>query len=104
MLAGHALLFEIYMEMRAAVKLQNWAKNVMLNRKLLQKQNVAALKIQSAVRGFLVRKRLPQIKHELHMLKYVRAATLIQVIVNLKKVYNLFYGEINAFYLFKNTY
>lgn len=87
MLAGHALLFEINVEMRAAVKLQSWIRNMMLNRKLLQKQNVAALKIQAAVRGYLVRKKLPQIKYELHLLKLVRAATLIQVIINHKKTY-----------------
>jgi hypothetical protein len=87
LLAGHALLFEINVEMRAAVKLQSWTRNVMLNRKLLQKQNMAALKIQAAVRGYFVRKKLPLIKYELQIIKLVRAATLIQVIMNHKKTY-----------------
>jgi len=51
----------------------------MLNRKHLQKKNVAASRIQAMVRGFMVRKRLPKIKEELHIQKLVRAATLIQV-------------------------
>jgi len=51
----------------------------MLNRKHLQKENVAASRIQAIVRGFLVRKKLPKIKEELHNQKLVRAATLIQV-------------------------
>jgi len=67
------------MKMRAAVQLQIWIKNVMLNRKHLQKENVAASKIQAIVRGFLVRKKLPKIKEELHIQKLVQAATLIQV-------------------------
>lgn len=67
------------MKMRAAVQLQIWIRNVMLNRKHLQKENVAASKIQAIVRGFLVRKKLPKIKEELHIRKLVRAATLIQV-------------------------
>jgi len=79
LIASHALLFELNVEMRAAVQLQNWTRNVMLNRERLQKLNVAASKIQAAIRGFLVRKRLPQLKHELHMCKQGRAAVLIQV-------------------------
>ncbi|KAE9525583.1 hypothetical protein AGLY_014110 [Aphis glycines] len=80
LLAGHVFLFELKMKMRAAVQLQIWIRNVMLNRKHLQKENVAALKIQAIVRGFLVRKKLPKIKEELHIQKLVRAATLIQAI------------------------
>lgn len=79
LLAGHAFLFELKMEMRAAVQLQIWTRNVMLNRKHLQKENVAASRIQAFVRGFLIRKKLPKIKEELHNQKLVRAATLIQV-------------------------
>ncbi|KAF0764759.1 protein abnormal spindle-like isoform X1 [Aphis craccivora] len=80
LLAGHVFLFELKMKMRAAVQLQIWIRNVMLNRKHLQKENVAASKIQAIVRGFLVRKKLPKIKEELHIQKLVRAATLIQAI------------------------
>ena len=79
LLAGHAFLFELKMEMQAAVQLQIWARNVMLNRKHLQKENDAASRIQAIVRGFLVRKKLPKIKEELHTQKLLRAATLIQV-------------------------
>lgn len=79
MIAGHALLFELNMKMRAATQLQNWTRNVMLIRKHLQKQNVAATKIQAVIKGYLIRKKLPQIKYELHMQKQVRAVTLIQV-------------------------
>lgn len=79
LLAGHAFLYELKMEMRAAVQLQIWTRNVMLNRKHLQKENMAASRIQAIVKGFLVRKKLPQIKEELHTQKLVRAATLIQV-------------------------
>lgn len=79
MLVGHAFLFELKMEMRAAVQLQIWTKNVMLNRKHLQKENFAASRLQAIIRGFLVRKKLPKIKEELYNQKLVRAATLIQV-------------------------
>lgn len=79
LIASHAFLFELNVEMRAAVRLKNWTRNVMLNRERLQKQNVAASKIQAAIRGFLIRKRLPQLKFELYMYKQVRAAVLIQV-------------------------
>ncbi|XP_008182570.1 protein abnormal spindle isoform X2 [Acyrthosiphon pisum] len=44
----------------------------------LEKENLAASRIQAIVRGFLVRKKLPKIKEELHNQKLVRAATLIQ--------------------------
>jgi len=67
------------MEMRAAVQLQIWTRNVMLNRKHLQKEKVAATRIQAIIRGFLVRKKLPNIKEELRTRKLVQAATLIQV-------------------------
>lgn len=76
------------MKMRAVVQLQIWIRNVMLNRKHLQKENVAASKIQAIVRGFLVRKKLPKIKEELHIQKLVRAATLIQVNFQYKISYN----------------
>jgi len=76
------------MKMRAAVQLQIWIRNVMLNRKQLQKKNVAASKIQAIVRGFLVRKKLPKIKEELHIQKLGRAATLIQVNCQYKISYN----------------
>ncbi|XP_060855887.1 protein abnormal spindle-like [Metopolophium dirhodum] len=46
----------------------------------LEKENVAASRIQAIVRGFLIRKKLPKIKEELHNQKLVRAATLIQAI------------------------
>lgn len=65
--------------MRAAVQLQNWTRNVMLIRKRLQKENSAAIKLQASIRGFLVRKKLPKIKHDLHVQKLMRAATMIQV-------------------------
>lgn len=79
LLAGHAFITELNMEMRAAVQLRNWTKNVMLTRKHLQKKNFAASKIQAAVRGFLIRKKLPQLKNKLYMQKRVHAASLIQV-------------------------
>lgn len=67
------------MELRAAVQLQHWIRNIMLIRKHLQKENVAATKIQAVIRGFLIRKKLPRIKHELYIQKLMRAATVIQV-------------------------
>lgn len=79
LLVGHAFLFELGVEMRAAVQLRNWARNVVLIRKNFQRENVAASKIQAVVRGFLLRKRLPQIKYEFQMREQVYAATLIQV-------------------------
>lgn len=79
LLAGHAFIIELNMEMRAAVQLRYWTRNVMLTRKHLQKKNFAASRIQAAVRGFLVRKKLPQLKDELHKQKEIHAALLIQV-------------------------
>lgn len=78
-MARHAFLFELGVEMRAAVQLRNWTRNVLLIRENLQKENAAAIKIQAIVRGFLIRKRLPQIMYELKMQKQMHAATLIQV-------------------------
>jgi len=86
LIARHALLFELNVEMRVAVQLQNWTRNVTLNRERLQKQNVAATKIQAAARGFLLRKRLPRLKYEIQTHKQVRAAVLIQV-----KVFKFFF-------------
>lgn len=79
LVARHAFLFETNVEMRATVQLQHWIRNIMLIRKHLQKENFAATKIQAAIRGFLVRKKLPIIKHELYTQKLMRAATVIQV-------------------------
>lgn len=79
LIAGHAFLIELNVKMRAATRLQNWTRNVVLIRKHLQKQNIAATKIQAIIKGYLVRKKLPQIKYELHKQKQVRAVTLIQV-------------------------
>lgn len=79
MVARHAFLFELKVEMRAAIRLQNWIRNEILTRKHLQKKNAAATKIQAVTRGFLVRKKLPQIKHELTVAKLGRVATKIQV-------------------------
>lgn len=84
LLAGHAFLIELNMEMRAAIQLQNLTRNVLLIRKNLQKNNVAAVKIQSVIRGYLVRKNLPKLKYELHTRKQTHAATKIQV-----KLYNI---------------
>lgn len=79
MLASHAFLIELNLEMRAAIQLKNWTKNVMLFRKHLQKKNMAALKIQAVFKGYLIRKKLPQLKYELYLQKQVYAATRIQV-------------------------
>jgi len=92
LIASHAFLFELNVEMRAAVQLRNWIRHAMLNRERLQKQNIAASKIQAAIRGFLVRKRLPQLKYELRMYKQVRAAILIQVSFQFKfRIQNISY-------------
>lgn len=79
LLVCKTLHFELNVEMRAAIQLRNWIKNVMLTRDHLQKENIAATRIQAAVRGFLLRKKLPQLKIELHTQKQMHAATLIQV-------------------------
>lgn len=79
MIASHAFLIELNLEMRAAVQLKNWTRSVMLIRKHLQKEKTAAIKLQASVRGFLVRKNLPKIKYELHLQKLMQAATKIQV-------------------------
>lgn len=66
--------------MRAAVKLQKWTRNVLIH-KHLQKKNIAASKIQAAVRGFLIRKKLPQLITDINTQKQNYAATLIQVFI-----------------------
>lgn len=79
MLASHAFFIELNLEMRAAVELHNWTKNVLSFRKHLQKKNMAALKIQAIIKGYLTRKKLPQIKYELYLQKQMYAASRIQV-------------------------
>lgn len=77
-LAGHACLVKTEIEMRATVTLQKWTRNVLI-RKYLQRKNNAAIKIQAAVRGFLLRKNLPNLINQLQIKKQSRAATIIQV-------------------------
>ncbi|XP_025421851.1 protein abnormal spindle-like isoform X3 [Sipha flava] len=80
-----SVLLQSYVRRYLALKHWPQLKNSLETRRkrsmeALEKQNMAALKIQAAVRGYFVRKKLPLIKYELQIIKLVRAATLIQAL------------------------